>query len=78
MATTMTPIERTKGDLCSCGLDAARDRPHTLRTEAALRDALTAFRAALTAFGHHADGCEYAMTVCTCGFTAAMRTLVLS
>lgn len=30
---------------------------------------------ALTAFGHHADGCEYALTVCTCGFTEAMRTL---
>lgn len=30
---------------------------------------------ALTAFGHHADDCEYALTVCTCGFTEAMRTL---
>lgn len=34
-------------------------------------------RAALVAYGHHADDCAYALTVCTCGFSEAMRSLIV-
>lgn len=48
--------------------------------ERAAREAAEAtvqeLRGALTAFGHHADDCAYALTVCTCGFTDAMRRLL--
>lgn len=36
---------------------------------------MTTARDALAAFGHHADSCEFALTVCTCGFTEAMRAV---
>lgn len=39
------------------------------------RSSVQALRDAFTAYGHHAADCEYALTVCTCGFTEAMRSL---
>lgn len=48
---------------------------HRERGLAAFDHERKALRDALTAYGHHADDCEYALTVCTCGFTEAMRTL---
>jgi len=46
-----------------------------METDSTLRAENERLRAALTAFGHHADSCEFALTVCTCGFADALRSL---